>query len=118
MATKKNAPASKQTADQPTVTRITATDTKPKKEAKKAKSTAVPTTGNSSGQPKPGRKNPLSAVGGYFKGAWYELRQVRWPNRRATWSLTMAVLLFTAVFTVLILLLDALFKYLFELMIG
>lgn len=113
LATKKNAPASKQTADQPTVTRITATDTKPKKTK-----TATAPAQEGSDQPAPRRRNPLSAIGGYFKGAWYELRQVRWPNRRATWSLTMAVLLFTAVFTVLILLLDALFKYLFELMIG
>ena len=114
MATKKNAPASKQTADQPTVTRITASDTKPKKENKKADST----TQQENTQSKKRRGNPLSAIGGYFKGAWYELRQVRWPNRRATWSLTMAVIVFTAGFAVLILLLDALFKYLFELMIG
>jgi len=111
LATKKNAPASKQTADQPTVTRITASDTKPKKTPKKADSQEAP-------QPKKRTGNPLAAIGGYFKGAWYELRQVRWPNRRATWSLTMAVILFTAGFAILILLLDALFKYLFELMIG
>ncbi len=60
---------------------------------------------------------PLAAFGGYFKGAWFELRQVRWPNRKATWSLTGAVLLFTAFFVVLILLLDVLFKYLFELIL-
>lgn len=113
LATKKNAPASKQTADQPTVTRITASDTKPKKETKKAVTSTKEVE-----QPKKRMGNPLAAAGGYFKGAWYELRQVRWPNRRATWSLTMAVLAFTAFFAVLILLLDALFKYLFELMIG
>ncbi len=60
---------------------------------------------------------PLFAFGGYFKGAWFELRQVRWPNRRATWSLTGAVLLFTAFFVVLILLLDVLFKFLFEIIL-
>lgn len=54
---------------------------------------------------------------GYFKGAWYELRQVRWPNRKATWSLTLAVILFTAFFVLLVLLLDAGFKYLFDLII-
>lgn len=67
-------------------------------------------------------KNPilrgLWGIGEYFKGAWYELRQVRWPTRGATWSLTLAVLLFTAFFTVIILLLDLLFNYLFELIIG
>ena len=111
LATKKNAPASKQTADQPTVTRITASDTKPKKTSKKADVQETAPV-------KKRRGNPFAAIGGYFKGAWYELRQVRWPNRRATWSLTVAVILFTAGFAVLILLLDALFKYLFELMIG
>ena len=60
----------------------------------------------------------LRGIGGYFKGAWVELRQVRWPNRRATWSLTGAVLLYSAFFVVLVLLLDAAFKYLFELILG
>jgi preprotein translocase subunit SecE len=54
---------------------------------------------------------------GYFKGAWHELRQVRWPNRKTTWGLTLAVILFTAFFVVLVLLLDAGFKYLFDLII-
>lgn len=57
---------------------------------------------------------PLAAIGEYFKGAWYELRQVRWPNRRATWSLTGAVLLFTGFFIALILLLDVLFQFIFN----
>lgn len=56
----------------------------------------------------------LGKFGGYFKGAWRELRQVHWPTRQATWSLTGAVLLFTAFFVVLITLLDAGFKLLFE----
>lgn len=60
---------------------------------------------------------PLRAVGSYFKGAWVELRQVRWPNRGATWSLTGAVLAYSAFFVVLVLLLDAAFKGLFELIL-
>lgn len=67
------------------------------------------------------RTNPfvktLFAIGGYFKGAWVELRLVRWPTRRATWGLTFAVLLFSGFFIVVILLLDILFKYLFELIL-
>lgn len=59
----------------------------------------------------------LKAIGGYFKGSWQELRQVRWPNRSATWSLTFAVLAFTIFFAVLIVLLDAGFKYLFDLIL-
>jgi preprotein translocase subunit SecE len=60
---------------------------------------------------------PIVALGRYFKGAWFELKQVRWPNRQATWSLTGAVMLFTAFFVVLILLLDVFFKYIFELIL-
>lgn len=63
-------------------------------------------------------KNPIMAILGYFTGAWYELQQVRWPNRRATWSLTAAVVAFTALIAGVILLLDALFKYLFEIILG
>ena len=68
---------------------------------------------------KSGRKSPrvLRAIGGYFKGAWVELRQVRWPNRRATWGLTAAVIAYSAFFVVFVLLLDAGFKYLFELIL-
>ena len=60
----------------------------------------------------------LRRIGGYFKGAWEELKQVRWPTRRATWGLTAAVLIFSGFFVGFILLLDLLFKYLFELIIA
>jgi preprotein translocase SecE subunit len=61
---------------------------------------------------------PFISLGTYLKGAWFELKQVHWPNRRATWGLTVAVLLFSAFFIIVILLLDALFKYLFQLILG
>jgi len=113
LATKGKTPA-KKAASTETVTRITATDTK--KVAKKEK-TAVTTEAHAKKQGVAFLR-PFTATGEYFGGAWYELRQVRWPNRRATWSLTAAVLGFTAFFVVLILLLDALFKYLFQLILG
>ncbi|HEX8390628.1 MAG TPA: preprotein translocase subunit SecE [Candidatus Saccharimonadales bacterium] len=75
------------------------------------------TTAETSDKPvkKPqGWTKPLRAFGGYFKGAWKELRQVRWPGRRATWSLTLAVILFSAFFAVVILGLDYVFNYLFQ----
>lgn len=59
----------------------------------------------------------LFSIGGYFKGAWVELRQVRWPSRSATWGLTLAVILFSVFFVIIILLLDILFKYLFEIIL-
>jgi len=59
----------------------------------------------------------LAKIGGYFKGAWTELKQVRWPDRKSAWSLTAAVILFTGFFLALIVLLDYAFKMLFELIL-
>ena len=99
------------------ITRIKATDAAaPRKPAKKEHVTAPQEalTDDIAG----GGKHPLAALGGYFKGAWTELKQVRWPDRKTTWAMTGALLAFTAFFVVVILLLDAGFKYLFELLIG
>lgn len=54
---------------------------------------------------------PLFAAGRYVRDSWHELRQVEWPNRRATWSLTWAVLAFTVFFAVIVTLLDWLFQF-------
>lgn len=56
----------------------------------------------------------IKAIGGYFTGSWRELREVRWPTRRATWGLTMAVITFTVVLTIFILALDYGFEQLFK----
>ena len=112
MATKDKKSPAKKTASTTKVTRITATDSvKPANKPAKKPKKVTPAASESE---KKSRKNPIVAIGGYFAGAWYELRQVRWPNRKATWGMTLAVLAFTAFFMVLILLLDALFKYLFQ----
>lgn len=63
-------------------------------------------------------KNPLKPILGYVKGAWYELRQVRWPDRRSTWGMTGALIAFTLFFLVVIILLDVGFQKLFNLIIG
>ncbi len=73
---------------------------------------------DSSPKTKKDSKNPFKAIGAYFKGAWYELRQVRWPDRRSTWGMTGALLAFTAFFVVVILLLDFGFEQLFNLLTG
>ena len=78
--------------------------TSPRKQKPSKKTTSKPNTGK-------------TKKVGYFRGAWQELKQVRWPNRKATWSLTLAVILFTIFFVILILLLDAGFKYLFDFII-
>lgn len=73
--------------------------------------------------PKPKRKlpravmvllAPFRGIGRYVGGAWQELRQVRWPNRQATWSLTGAVIVFSLFFAAVILGLDYVFQYLFK----
>ena len=60
---------------------------------------------------------PLYYMAGYFKGSWQELRKVRWPNRRATWGMTAAVIFFTGFFVALIIFLDWVFSQLFNLII-
>lgn len=98
--------------DKTKVTRISASDTKPKTaKLKTAKKKNLVKSGVEKRQRSWGI---LGKFGGYFKGAWFELRQVHWPTRRATWGLTGAVLLFSAFFVVFITLLDAGFKYIFE----
>jgi preprotein translocase SecE subunit len=59
----------------------------------------------------------IAKIGSYFKDSWIELKQVRWPDRKATWSMTLAVILFSGFFIVVILLLDYGFDKLFKLII-
>jgi preprotein translocase subunit SecE len=58
--------------------------------------------------------NPITAFGRYVRGSWHEIRQVRWPDRKATWGMTLAVIGFTLFFAVIILALDSLFQLLFK----
>lgn len=120
MADKKNA-----NSEKTVVTRITATDStqrakKTEKTTDKAKSVAKTEKSPKVSKVKADKltkkptNNPFIALGRYFKGAWQELRLVHWPTRRATWSMTGAVLVFSAIFSALILLLDAGFQLLFE----
>lgn len=107
----------KQTKDETNVTRITASDNGSSKRTKTAK--ADKTKGKALSKEarrteESTSRSPLKAFLDYFSGAWYELRQVRWPTRAATWGLTGAVLLFSAFFVVFILLIDAGFKFVFE----
>lgn len=119
LATKNKKSATNAAPQATKVTRIKATDTEPKTKVSPKKSTKkeAATTPQKT-EKKSSGTNPFKAIGAYFAGAWYELKQVRWPNRKATWGLTLAVLGFTAFFVVLILLLDGLFKYLFQLILG
>ncbi len=61
---------------------------------------------------------PFIALGRYIKGSWAEIRQVRWPNRKATWKLVGAIVIYSAFFIILVALLDALFNFIFSKIIG
>jgi len=60
---------------------------------------------------------PFVALGRYLRDSWREIRQVRWPNRKATWKMVLAVLIYTALFVLIISLLDLFFTWLFSLII-
>lgn len=60
---------------------------------------------------------PFVAFFRYLRDSWHEIRQVRWPNRKATWKMVLAVLVYTALFVILISLLDLFFTWLFSLII-
>lgn len=57
---------------------------------------------------------PFVAFGRYVRDSWRELRQVRWPNRRATWALTLAVILFSMFFMILVVIFDGIFQWLIQ----
>jgi preprotein translocase SecE subunit len=103
----------KDTVEQPKITRLKAKDDSKSMKQTDAEEKKV-VTASSSSEPK---KNIVKRFFGYFKGAWFELRQVRWPNRRATLSMTAALLIFTAIFAVFILLIDLAWEYLFNLIL-
>ncbi|MBQ8156406.1 preprotein translocase subunit SecE [Candidatus Saccharibacteria bacterium] len=60
---------------------------------------------------------PFVAFGRYLRDSWREIRQVRWPNRKATWKMVGAVLVYTALFVIFISLIDLFFRWLFSLII-
>lgn len=105
----------KDNSEQTTVTRVKAKDdsksakTKPKTaEQKKVIKSTADSEANSS---------LFRKFINYFKGAWFELKQVRWPTRRATWGMTAALLIFTGLFVGFIVLIDLLWEYLFKLIL-
>ena len=61
---------------------------------------------------------PAVYFGRYVKESWLEIRQVRWPSRKTTWKLFLAILVYTLLFVVVIMFLDALFSWLFNTVIS
>lgn len=109
---------SKKKPSETTVTRIKASDSKTPKKHTQAKASTKPE--NTSTKPTQRKKvgNPFTAIKRYFAGAWSELKQVRWPDRRNTWGMTGALIAFTLVFVLAILLIDYGFSWLFKLIMG
>ncbi len=88
-----------------------------KKEAKLAKKEAKKEA-KEKGEKKPFILfRPFVALFRYLRDSWHEIRQVRWPNRKATWKMVLAVLVYTAIFIVIISLLDLFFTWLSSLII-
>ncbi len=105
------------TQTKPTETQTKVTKAQAKQQAKLAKTKAKANTPE-----KPLKQvfilaRPFVALGRYLRNSWRELRQVRWPNRKATWKMTLAVLVYCAIFIVFIMLLDALFTFIFDLLL-
>lgn len=59
---------------------------------------------------------PFVRLGRYLRDSWREIRQVRWPNRKTTWKLTLAVLVYSALFIVFLTLIDVFFTFIFDLL--
>lgn len=112
--------------DEPMITRkkVVVKDKKLEKENRKeARKLAKKEKKEAKAKAREGKKvfilfRPFVALGRYLRDSWRELRQVRWPNRKATWKMVLAVLIYTALFVLLITLLDMFFTWLFSLILG
>ena len=119
-------PTKPKTQTKPTETKTKVTKAQAKQQAKlaktKAKAAKAKTKTKANTPEKPLKQvfilaRPFVALGRYLRNSWRELRQVRWPNRKATWKMTLAVLVYCAIFIVFIMLLDALFTFIFDLLL-
>ncbi len=104
----------------PTTTSKTAKATASKSKGQKTKSTKAPMSKPLLVITWPFRMiaKPFVALGRYIRDSWHEIRQVRWPNRKATWKMTGAILIYAALIMTIILLLDALFTFIFNNILG
>ena len=93
------------------------------KKAEKAKTKELKKIQKAEKAEKSGKKvfilfRPIVAFFRYLRDSWREIRQVRWPNRKATWKMVLAVVIYTAIFMITILLLDLFFRFIFGLILG
>ena len=115
-------PRKNEEVDEPAITRkkVVVKDKKSEKDKRKEAKAAEKkvSEGKKSGKKPFILFRPFVYLGRYIRDSWRELRQVRWPNRKATWKMVLAVLVYTALFVVLISLLDLFFTWLFNLILG
>ena len=115
-------PSEKKKPSEPTITRKKVVVKDKKSEKTKRKELKAAEKKISSG--KEAEKKPFILIrpfvylGRYLRDSWLELRQVRWPNRKATWKMVLAVLVYTILFIAIISLLDLFFTWLFGLILG
>ena len=57
---------------------------------------------------------PFVAVGRYIRDSFREVRQVRWPDRKSTWKMTLSVVFYVLLIAAVIMLLDAFFTFIFN----
>ena len=107
--------------DEPTITRkkVVVKD----KKTEKAKQKELKKAEKKAKKEQSGKKpfilfRPFVAFGRYLRDSWREIRQVRWPNRKTTWKMVLAVIIYTALFMLIIFLLDLFFTWLFNLILG
>ena len=57
---------------------------------------------------------PFVAIGRYVRDSFREVRQVRWPDRKSTWKMTLSVIVDVLLIAAAIMLLDAFFTFIFN----
>lgn len=57
---------------------------------------------------------PFVAIGRYVRDSFREVRQVRWPDRKSTWKMTLSVIVYVLLIAAAIMLLDAFFTFIFN----
>ena len=110
----------KETEIEPTITRkrVVVKDKKTNKAKQKELKQSEKKIDNKKAEKKPFILfRPFVALGRYLRDSWREIRQVRWPNRKATWKMVLAVFIYTALFVLIISLLDLFFTWLFNLIL-
>ena len=108
-------PSRKEESNEPAITRkkVVVKDKKAEKVKLKDKKAAEKKLGEKNAEKKPFILiRPVVYLGRYIRDSWRELRKVRWPNRKATWKMLLAVVVYTAIFVIFISLLDLLFTWL------